>query len=149
MENEEQNYNIIVIGKYGNKEIKELISYFGNPSKSELNIGKKNYSELYLKKIEIECYTRQIDEQIFKGIRIIFIKNFDLNIDLKNKLFKNLIEGLNRKGLICFYLSENDKINIFKNIIEYEIESYDQPLYTFIEDEQDEKVLIEMKKRFI
>jgi len=145
MENEEQNYNIIVIGKYGNKEIKELISYFGNPSKSELNIGKKNYSELYLKKIEIECYTRQIDEQIFKGIRIIFIKNFDLNIDLKNKLFKNLIEGLNRKGLICFYLSENDKINIFKNIIEYEIESYDQPLYTFIENEQDEKVLIKMK----
>ena len=141
----EEIYNIIVIGKYGNKEKEELIKYFGNPSKSYLNIGKKEYSESDLKNNEIECYTRQINELIFKGIRIIFIKNFNLNIDLKNKLFNILIEGLNRKGLICFHLSEEEKINIFKNIIEYEIESYDQPLYTFIENEQDEKVLIKMK----
>ena len=141
----DENYNIIVIGKYDNKEKEELIMFFGNPSKSCLKVGKKMYSENDLKNNEMECYTRQINEQIFKGIRIIFIKNFDLNIDLKNKLFKDLIEGLNRKGLICFYLSEDEKINIFKNIIEYEIESYDQPLYTFIENEQDEKELIKMK----
>ena len=145
----EDNYNIIVIGKCGNKEKEDLINYFGNPSKSSLNVDKKEYSESDLKSYEIECYTRQINEQIFKGISIIFINNFILNIDLKNKFFQKLIEALNRKGLICFHLSEDEKINIFKNIIEYEIESYDQPLYTFIEDEQDEKVLIEMKKRFI
>ena len=142
----EENYNIIVIGKYDNKEKEDLINYFGNPSKSCLNFGKKEYSESDLKSYETEFYTRQIKEQIFKGIGIIFIKNFDLNIDFKNKFFQKLIEGLNRKGLICFHLSEDEKINIFKNIIEYEIESYYQPLYTFIENEQDEKVLIKMKK---
>ena len=141
----EEIYNIIVIGKYGNKEKEELIKYFGNPSKSYLNIGKKEYSESDLKNNEIECYTRQINELIFKGIRIIFIKNFNLNIDLKNKLFNILIEGLNRKGLICFHLSEDEKINIFKNIIKYEIVSYDQPLYTFIENVHEEKELIDMK----
>ena len=142
----EENYNIIVIGKYNIKEKEEIIIYFGNPSKSSyLNLGEKKYSEIDLKRNEMECYTRQIKEQIFKGIRIIFIDNFDLNIGCKNELFQNLLEGLNRKGLICFHLSEDEKINIFKNIIEYEIESYDQPLYTFIENEQDEKILIEMK----
>jgi hypothetical protein len=145
MENMEDNYNMIVIGKYDNKIKEDLINFFGKPSKSDLNLDKKKYSESDLKKKEIECYTRQINEQIFKGIRIIFIENFDLNIDLKNEFFKILIEELNRKGLICFYLSENEKINIFKNIIEYEIESYDQPLFTFIENEQDENVLIKMK----
>ena len=45
-------YNIIVIGKYGNKEKEELIKYFGNPSKSYLNIGKKEYSESDLKNNE-------------------------------------------------------------------------------------------------
>ena len=50
----------------------------------------------------------------FKGIRIIFLKDFDLNIDNKNKLFGKLMDELNRKGLICFYLSEKEKINLWK-----------------------------------
>ena len=141
----EENYNIIVVGNYDKKEKEDLIIYFGNPSKSELNVDENNYSESDLENNEIECYTRQVNEQIFKGIRIIFIKNFDLNNTLKNELFQILIKGLNRKGLICFQLSENEKINIFKNILKYEIESYDQPLYTFIENEQNEKILIRMK----
>ena len=138
-------YNIIVVGKYNNKEKEDLINYFGNPSKSFLNIDKKQYTDIDLKNYEAECYSRQINEHIFKGITIIFIQNFDLNIELKNKFFQDLIENLNRKGLVCFALSEDEKFNIFKNIIEYETESYFQPLYTFIENEQDEKQLITMK----
>ena len=141
----EENYNIIVVGNYNNKEKEDLITFFGNPSKSELKTNKYNFSESDLENKEIECYTRQIKEQIFKGIRIIFIKNFDLNNVLKDELFQILIEELKRKGLICFQLSEDEKINIFEKILEYEIESYAQPLYTFIENEQDEKILIRMK----
>ena len=139
--NEEEKYNIIVIGKYEDIEKKQIIDYFGNPTESEEKVGELKYS----KDNGFECYKRQINEQIFKGIRIIFIKNFDLNIDLKNKLFQNLIEKVDRKGLICFHLSEDEKINIFKNIIKYEIVSYDQPLYTFIENVHEEKELIDMK----
>ena len=72
----EENYNIIVVGNYDKKEKEDLIIYFGNPSKSELNVDENNYSESDLENNEIECYTRQVNEQIFKGIRIIMFSTF-------------------------------------------------------------------------
>ena len=55
------------------------------------------------------------------------------------------MEQLNRKGLICFHLTEDEKINILQKIIEYSIESYDHPLFTFIEKKENKNELIKMK----
>ena len=142
MENEECYYNIIIVGDFEEIDKILILNLFGNPIKSDLIINNEN---ICIQNI-IECYSRQINEQIFKGIRIIFFIDFDLNIEYKNNLFEKLMEELNRKGLICFYLSENEKINLFNTIISYDIVSYDHPLFTFIENEEEENKLIEMKK---
>ena len=55
------------------------------------------------------------------------------------------MEQLNRKALICFHLTEDEKINILQKIIEYSIESYDHPLFTFIEKKENKNELIKMK----
>jgi len=140
-ENEEYNYNIIIIGKYEEKDKNAIINLFGNPQKSEKKINNIEIKE----RNDIECYTRQVNEKIFKEIRIIVLKDFDINNENKNNLFQNLMEKLDRKGLICFHLTKDEKINILKNIIEYTIVSYDHPLFTFIENEENKNELIKMK----
>ena len=118
-----------------------IIELYGNPKKSELKLNDINIDE----EKDIECYTRQVNEKIFKGVRIIVLKNFDIKNENKNNLFQILMEQLNRKGLICFHLTEDEKINILQKIIEYSIESYDHPLFTFIEKKENKNALIKIK----
>ncbi len=70
-ENEKDNYNILIIGKYEEKDKNAIINLFGNPKKSELKINNIEIKE----QNDIECYTRQINEKIFKGIKIIVLKD--------------------------------------------------------------------------
>ena len=140
-ENENENFNIIIIGKYKEEDKNMIIELYGNPKKSELKLNDINIDE----EKDIECYTRQFNEKIFKGVRIIVLKNFDIKNENKNNLFQILMEQLNRKGLICFHLTEDEKINILQKIIEYSIESYDHPLFTFIEKKENKNELIKMK----
>jgi hypothetical protein len=65
-ENENENFNIIIIGKYKEEDKNMIIELYGNPKKSELKLNDINIDE----EKDIECYTRQVNEKIFKGVRL-------------------------------------------------------------------------------
>ncbi len=58
-ENEKDNYNIILIGKYEEKDKNAIINLFGNPEKLKLEVDGVEIEE----QNDIECYTRQVNEK--------------------------------------------------------------------------------------
>ena len=147
IEDEKDNYNIIVIGNINNSIKNQILTLFGNTEKqSDFTIN----SEIKIEDKNIEYYKRQIDEKLFKGVVIIFINNFDIeNVSLSSD-FRKILENLQRKGLICFRLSDKNKTSLIENIIKYNsIPSFNLPLFTFVEENNcSDKDLINMKTKF-